>query len=60
MQNSKAKEVALGGVLFALALALSFLESVITPLLGLMPGIKLGLSNVVVMYAMFFMGSRQA
>ena len=60
MQNSKAKEVALGGVLFALALALSFLESIITPLLGLMPGIKLGLSNVVVMYAMFFMGARQA
>ena len=49
MQNSKAKEVALGGVLFALALALSFLASIITPLLGLMPGIKLGLSNVVVM-----------
>ena len=60
MQNSKAKEVALGGVLFALALALSFLESLITPLLGLMPGIKLGLSNVVVMYALFFMGGRQA
>lgn len=60
MRNGKAKEVALSGVLFALAMALSFLESVLAPMLGLMPGIKIGLANVVVMYALFFMGWRQA
>lgn len=60
MQNRKTKNVALSGLLFALALALSFIESTIAPLLGLMPGIKIGLANVVVMYALFFMGTRQA
>ena len=37
-------------MLFALAIALSWLESMVSPL-GLMPAIKLGLSNIVVMYA---------
>lgn len=60
MRNQKTRQVALSGLLFALALALSFLESAITPLLGLMPGIKIGLSNIVVMYALFFMGGKQA
>lgn len=60
MRNQKAKEVALSGVLFALAMALSFLESVLAPMFGLMPGIKIGLANVVVMYALFFMGWKQA
>ena len=60
MRNQKAKYVALSGMLFALAMALSFLESVIAPMLGLAPGIKIGLANVVVMYALFFMGKRQA
>lgn len=60
MHNSKARQVALSGVLFALAMALSFFESALAPLLGLMPGIKIGLANVVVMYALFFMGRRQA
>ncbi|MDD6678279.1 MAG: Gx transporter family protein [Firmicutes bacterium] len=60
MRNHKAKSVALGGVLFALAIALSLMESAITPLLGLMPGVKLGLSNIVVMYALVYLGFRQA
>lgn len=58
--NSKTREVALSGILFALAMALSYAESAIAPLLGLMPGVKLGLSNVVVMYALFFMGTGRA
>lgn len=60
MQSQKAKTVARLGMLFALAMALSFFESVITPLLGLMPAMKLGLANIVVMYAMIFMKRRQA
>lgn len=47
-------------MLFALAMALSFFESVVTPLLGLMPAMKLGLANIVVMYALLFMRRRQA
>lgn len=55
----KTHEVALSGLLFALAMALSFIEgTLVTP--GLMPGMKLGLANIVVMYALFFMGAKQA
>lgn len=60
MRNTKAKEVALTGMLFALAIALSWLESCITPLLGLMPAMKLGLSNIVVMYTLLFLRTRTA
>ena len=55
----RTRRVALSGLLFALAMALSFIEgSLVLP--GLLPGMKLGLANIVVMYALFFMGPRQA
>ena len=55
----KTRHIALSGLLFALAMALSFIEgSLVIP--GLLPGMKLGLANIVVMYALFFMGARQA
>ena len=55
----KTRHIALSGLLFALAMALSFIEgSLVIP--GLLPGMKLGLANIVVMYALFFMGPRQA
>lgn len=60
MRNEKAKAVALGGVLFALAIALSLMEGAIAPLLGLMPGVKIGLANIVVMYALLYLSKRQA
>ena len=50
----KTRHIALSGLLFALAMALSFIEgSLVIP--GLLPGMKLGLANIVVMYALFFM-----
>lgn len=58
--RSKAKEVALTGMLFALAIAFSWLESCVAPLLGLIPALKLGLSNIVVMYALLFLRTRSA
>lgn len=52
----KSRKVALMGLLFALACTLSFLESLI-PTAGLLPpGVKLGLSNIVTMFAMLFLG----
>jgi len=44
-----ARRVAVFGISSALALALSFFESLLPPLLSLYPGVKLGLSNVVTM-----------
>lgn len=60
MRTQRAKEVATAGMLFALAITLSFLESMVAPLLGLMPAMKLGLSNIVVMYALLFLRGRTA
>ena len=60
MRGTKAQEIARTGLLFALAIALSWLESCITPMLGLMPALKLGLANIVVMYALLFLPVRTA
>jgi heptaprenyl diphosphate synthase len=57
--KGKARQVALSGLLFALAMALSFMEGMLV-IPGLLPGMKLGLANIVVMYALFFMGPTQA
>ena len=58
-RGSKTHEIALSGLLFALAMAVSFIEGTLT-IPGLLPGMKLGLANIVVMYALFFMGVKQA
>lgn len=60
MRSEVTRRVALTGMLFALAIALSFLESLLTPLLALPPGIKLGLANIVVMYALVFLSWKPA
>lgn len=60
MRRFNTRRVALLGMHFALAMVLSFVESGLAPLLGLPPGVKLGLANVVVMYALLFLGKRDA
>ena len=57
MKRFTTRKTAQLGLLFALAMGLSFLEMQITPLLGLAPGVKPGLANVVVMYSMVSMGA---
>ncbi len=60
MSKSPARKVAFLGLLFALSVVLAFLESLI-PTTGLLPnGVKLGLSNIVTMYAVFFIGWKEA
>lgn len=51
------RQVAFTGMLFAMALVLSFLESMLPVFPMLPPGIKLGLSNIVTMYALFTLGA---
>ena len=53
-RREQTRRVALLGMLFALAMVLSWLEGLVTPLLGLPPGVKPGLANIVVMYALLF------
>jgi heptaprenyl diphosphate synthase len=52
--------VALTGLLFAIAVVLAAIEGALPPVVAAAPGVKLGLSNVAVMYALFFLKKRQA
>ncbi|MEG1687530.1 MAG: Gx transporter family protein [Angelakisella sp.] len=54
--NIKIRKMVFQGLLFAMALVLSLLESMLPVLPMLPPGIKLGLSNIVTMYALFTLG----
>ena len=54
----KASKVARYGLLIALALALSWLESLLPPL-GV-PGVKLGLPNLVIVFALYRLGAWDA
>lgn len=54
-----AKRVARYGLLIALAMVLSYAETLI-PAFFAVPGMKLGLTNLVVMIALYRMGSRDA
>lgn len=59
--TSAAKRVTTMGLLFALAIVLSFFESAIMTLFPMLPpGVKLGLSNVVTMYCLFLVGKGSA
>ena len=57
--NKTAAKVSLMGLLFALAMTFSYLESMIV-IPGMPPGIRLGLSNLVTMYCVFFLGVSNA
>lgn len=55
------KAITTCAVLAALALALSYLESFFPPLLLLpLPGVKLGLANIVTVYALYALGASSA
>ncbi len=43
-------------LLFALSIVLMIIENLIPPIPTLPPGVKLGLSNVVIMYSLFYFG----
>lgn len=57
---NKTRKTTTMGLLFALAMVLSFVEGTIVPFFGLPPGVKLGLSNIVVMYCMVYLGGGSA
>lgn len=58
-ESRRTKRLALSGMMFALALVLSVVEYSF-PLPLPVPGVKLGLSNIAVMYALFFLSKSQA
>ena len=56
---NKNKKIALLGVLAALAIVLSYLESLIPPLVAI-PGVKIGLANIAVMLALYKLSVKEA
>lgn len=54
------KRLVLTGLIFALALILAIIENSFPPLPLPVPGVKFGLSNIAVMYALFFLSKSQA
>ncbi len=59
MKKSPAYKAALVGVLVALAMILSYIESLI-PAFVAVPGVKIGLANSVTVFALYFLGKRYA
>ena len=55
-----AKRVAQFGLLTAMALILSYVDHLVPPLLSGAPGVKLGLGNTVLLYAVYIMEGRSA
>ena len=55
----KNKQIARYALLIALAMVLSWLESMV-PVSTVVPGVKLGLTNLVVIFAMYRMSVRDA
>lgn len=55
----RTKKIAQYGLTVALALVLSYVEAQVPPFFAI-PGVKLGLTNVVVLYALYVMGVKSA
>jgi len=58
--TGKTKQLVLTALLFAMALVLSIVEGFLPPVPVPVPGVKYGLSNIAVMYALFFLSKSQA
>lgn len=57
---NKTRLLVLTALLFAIAIILAVVENSLPPLPFAVPGVKLGLSNIVVMFALFFLKKWQA
>ena len=59
-KTSKTKKITFVGLSAALALLLSYVEMLIPPLFAAVPGVKIGLPNVVIIYILYVSGLRSA
>ena len=58
--NSKAKTTALMGLFTALAMVLAYVEVLLPPLFAAVPGIKMGLPNIIIIFLLYRRGLRWA
>lgn len=57
---NKTQIMVLTSLIFATAIVLAVVENMLPPLPLAVPGVKFGLSNIAVMYSLFFLGKKQA
>ena len=58
--RSKTKKVALLGILTSVALILSYVEAILPPVWSAVPGIKIGLPNIVIIFLLYRFGVKEA
>ncbi len=58
--RNKSKKIAFLGVCTAVALVLAYLESLLPPLVAAVPGIKLGLPNIAIIFVLYRFGVKDA
>ncbi len=58
--KKKIQKLAFLGVMAAAAMILSYVEAILPPVFTAVPGIKLGLPNVVIIFVLYYMGASAA
>ncbi|MEG0571145.1 MAG: Gx transporter family protein, partial [Oscillospiraceae bacterium] len=53
------RSIAQTGLMFALMVILMIIEGIFPPIPSMPPGVKLGLSNVVIMFSLLFIGIKR-
>lgn len=60
IMRSKVKKTAFLGVLTSVALVLSYIEAILPPVWAAVPGIKMGLPNIVIIFLLYKFGVKEA
>ena len=58
--KNKTKKVVFLGVLTSVALVLSYLEAILPPIMAAVPGIKMGLPNIVMIFLLYRFGVKES
>lgn len=58
--RNKTKKVVFLGVLTSVALVLSYLEAILPPIMAAVPGIKMGLPNIVMIFLLYRFGVKES
>lgn len=58
--NTKTKKIAFIGLMASLAIVLSYVEFLLPPISSAFPGIKIGLPNIAIIFALYRFGTKEA
>ncbi len=58
--RNKSKKIAVIGILTGVSLVLSYLEAILPPIYAVVPGIKVGLANIVIVFTLYKFGPKDA